>query len=87
MWYIAGQEDNVPEQMSVTINGTATIANEDANAALTPDWAEWIIPLQDIADQGVNIASVNMTIVGFGDGPPGGAGMVIFDDIRLYRPE
>jgi hypothetical protein len=52
-------------------------------------WSDWNINLQTFADQGVNLANVNTITLGFGnrDNPvTGGAGMVLFDDIRLYPP-
>jgi hypothetical protein len=50
-------------------------------------WTEWTIDLQEFI--GVNLTSVNTIAIGFGDKDnlqPGGTGMVLFDDIRLYRP-
>jgi len=38
---------------------------------------------------GVNLTNVNTISIGFGDKnnlQAGGSGMVLFDDIRLYRP-
>jgi hypothetical protein len=73
--------------MYVIINDSAKVVNDDNNAALATEWTEWIIDLQEFIDQGTNIANVSTITIGFGDGPPGGAGMVIFDDIRLHNPE
>lgn len=87
LWYIAGQEDNAPEPMYITLNSHATVVNEDPNAALATEWTEWSIELQQFADQGINLTNVSTMTIGFGDTPPGGAGMVFFDDIRLYRVE
>lgn len=87
LWHIAGQEDNAPEPMYVTLNNSFTILNDDASAAQANEWSEWVIDLQDFSDQGANLASINFMTIGFGDGLPGGAGLVFFDDIRLYRPE
>ncbi|MBL7144241.1 MAG: hypothetical protein ISS76_08410, partial [Phycisphaerae bacterium] len=42
------------------------------------------------ADQGVNLANVNSITLGFGNRSnpvAGGAGMIYFDDIRLYALE
>jgi hypothetical protein len=52
-------------------------------------WTEWTIDLTRFAEQGVNLANVNTIAIGFGNRSnpvAGGAGMVFFDDIRLYRP-
>jgi hypothetical protein len=45
--------------------------------------------LQAFADQGVNLANVTSITLGLGNrnNPvAGGAGMIYFDDIRLYAP-
>jgi len=46
--------------------------------------------LQTFAGQGVNLANVTSITIGIGTKgnttPPGGAGKMYFDDIRLYRP-
>ena len=86
LWYIAGQENNAPEPMYVIINDSAKVVNDDTNAALATEWTEWIIDLQEFIDQGANLASVSSITIGFGDGPPGGSGLVIFDDLRLHNP-
>jgi len=88
IWY-QGSSTNSAEPMYVVINGSAIITNENLNAALTTSWSDWNINLQTFADQGVNLANVNTITLGFGnrDNPvAGGAGMVLFDDIRLYPP-
>ena len=51
--------------------------------------AEWTIPLQAFADQGMNLANVSTITIGFGtkNSPAaGGSGQMYCDDIRLYRP-
>jgi len=56
---------------------------------LIDTWTEWTIDLQEFAAQGVNLTNVNTISIGFGDKnnlQAGGSGMVLFDDIRLYRP-
>jgi hypothetical protein len=84
-----GVEDNDAEQMYVALNGNAVVNNEDRNAALVTEWTQWNIPLQEFADQGVNLSNVNSMTIGFGNKAnptAGGQGHVFFDDIRLYRP-
>jgi hypothetical protein len=54
-----------------------------------PGWTEWNIDLQAFADQGVNLTNVDTITIGLGDRnnpTAGGAGMMYFDDIRLYAP-
>ena len=88
IWYI-GDAANVPETMYVVLNGTAGVDNNNPNAALADVWTEWRIDLTLFADQGINLTNVNTITLGFGNRSnpqAGGAGMVFFDDIRLYRP-
>ena len=84
-----GIASNAAELMYVTLNDSATVYHDNPDAALIEEWTEWTIDLQEFAAQGVNLANVNTISIGFGDEnnlQPGGSGMVLFDDIRLYRP-
>ena len=55
-----------------------------------PVWQEWNIVLQDFSNLGVNLVNVSKVYIDFGDRNnatvPGGAGVVYFDDFRLYLP-
>jgi hypothetical protein len=84
IWYIGGSS-NAAEQMYVTLNGSATIDNEDPDAAKAFIWTEWNIPLQAFVDQGVNLSNVSSITLGLAS-VTGGTGMMYFDDIRLYPP-
>jgi len=88
LWFY-GDASNVAERMYLAINGIATVYHDNPDPALIDEWTEWTIDLQEFADQGVNLANVNMISIGFGDKnnlQAGGSGLVFFDDIRLYRP-
>ncbi len=88
IWYI-GDPANALETMYVVLNGSAGVDNDNPNAALADVWTEWKIDLQAFVDQGVNLTNVNTITLGFGNRSnpvAGGAGMMYFDDIRLYRP-
>jgi hypothetical protein len=88
IWYI-GDGANAPETMYVVLNGSAGVDNDNPNAAQADVWTEWRIDLTRFTDQGVNPANVNTITLGFGNRnnpAAGGAGMVFFDDIRLYAP-
>ncbi|MBC8471886.1 MAG: hypothetical protein H8D56_20695 [Planctomycetes bacterium] len=88
IWYI-GDAANVAEPMYVVLNGNAAVTNDNPDAALADAWTEWPIDLARFTDQGVNLTNVNTITIGFGNRAnpmAGGAGMVFFDDIRLYRP-
>jgi len=70
----------------------AIVFNEDPNAVQKTSWDEWNIDLRDFNDAGVNLTSVKYLYLGFGvrcnmyPGTPGGQGVVVFDNIRLYPP-
>ncbi|MBL7145178.1 MAG: carbohydrate binding domain-containing protein, partial [Phycisphaerae bacterium] len=86
IWH-RGNSANAAEPMYVVLNGNAAVTNP--NTAQTGSWTAWNIPLQEFADQGVNLANVSSITLGFGNRSnpvAGGSGMVLFDDIRLYAP-
>jgi hypothetical protein len=88
IWF-QGDESNAAEPMYVVLNGSAAVTHDSPDVALTNTWTEWRIDLQAFADQGANLINVNTITLGFGNRTnpvAGGAGMVFFDDIRLYRP-
>ncbi|MHC4727120.1 MAG: hypothetical protein ACYS17_07785, partial [Planctomycetota bacterium] len=88
IWY-RGSAVNAAESMYVVLNGTATVTNDNPDAAQKASWTRWNIDLQAFADQGVNLANVNSITLGFGNrnNPvAGGAGSVFFDDISLFAP-
>jgi hypothetical protein len=88
VWF-RGSSSNAAEPMYVVLNGTAAVTNDTPNAAQAAVWTQWNIDVQAFADQGVNLANVNSVTLGLGnrDNPvAGGAGMLYFDDIRLYPP-
>ena len=82
IWYI-GSAANAAETMYVTLNGSASVDNDNPNAAQEADWTAWSIDLQAF---GVNLANVNSITLGLRS-VTGGAGMLYFDDIRLYPPK
>jgi hypothetical protein len=89
IWY-RGEAANAAETMYVILNGSAGIDNDNPNAAQATAWTEWNIDLQAFAGQGVNLANVNSITLGLGNRSnpvAGGAGMMYFDDIRLYDLE
>ena len=81
IWYI-GDAANAAETMYVILNGTASVDNPDANAAQAEDWTEWRVSLSEF---NVNLTNVNTITLGLRS-VTGGAGMMFFDDIRLYPP-
>lgn len=87
-----GIESNEAEPLYVAVSNTtgnpAIVVHDDPDAVLVGTWTEWVIPLQVLADQGINLADVDRIAIGLGtrgNTTPGGAGKVFIDDIRLYR--
>jgi hypothetical protein len=88
IWYI-GDAANAPETMYVVLNGSAGVDNPNPNAAQVTAWTRWDIDLTRFADQGANLTNVNTITIGLGNRAnptAGGAGMLYFDDVRLYAP-
>ena len=92
LWF-HGDAANAPERMYVAVSnaaGSATVVYHDDPGATTIDaWTEWVIPLQTLTDQGLNLANVDRIALGLGNRSnpvAGGSGKMLFDDIRLYRP-
>ena len=87
IWFRGGSA-NAAENLYVSLNGNAVVNHDNPDAALLSSWKAWNIDLTRFADQGVNLANVNSITLGFGNRTKpvaGGAGMMYFDDIRLYR--
>jgi hypothetical protein len=87
LWYY-GDPTNATEPMFLAFDDIV-VTNNDANAALVTEWTQWDIPLQSLADRGLDLANVGSMSIGFGNKTnpvAGGEGHVFFDDIRLYRP-
>jgi len=83
--YFYGDPSNVAEQMYVKINGSKVLYDGDVADIARPQWKQWTI---DLASFGVNLQNVTQLIIGFGDETnikAGGAGVVYFDNIRLYQ--
>jgi hypothetical protein len=65
------------------------VVHGDPAATQIETWTEWVISLQSLADQGLNLTDVDRIAIGIGtrsNTTPGGSGMMYFDDIRLYGP-
>ncbi|MGD8786963.1 MAG: LamG domain-containing protein [Phycisphaerales bacterium] len=80
---------NEAVQMYVVLNENVVVYNDNPDASQVDEWTEWNIDLQKFADQGIDLTDVDSLGIGFGDrsNPQlGGAGVVYFDDIRLYPP-
>ncbi|MDT8300076.1 MAG: PA14 domain-containing protein [Sedimentisphaerales bacterium] len=88
IWF-RGSTGNAAENMYVALNGNAAVNNDNPEAAVRTSWTRWDIDLMRFADQGVNLTNVISITLGLGNRSnpvAGGAGMMYFDDIRLYAP-
>jgi hypothetical protein len=86
IWFRGGGT-NAAETLYVALNDSAVVTNDDPDAAKKNSWTQWNIDLQAFADQGVNLTNVTSITLGLGNRTnpvAGGAGMMYFDDIRLY---
>jgi hypothetical protein len=87
LWF-NGDPGNAAERMFIALNGNAVVYHDDQAATQLAGWNQWVIDLQQFADQGVILTNVNTVTIGFGtkDSPAaGGSGQMDFDDIGLYR--
>jgi hypothetical protein len=82
---------NSAESMYVAVGNStgapAIVYHDDPTATQVDTWAEWVVDLVQLADQGVNLADVDNISIGLGDrnNPQvGGSGKMFFDEIRLY---
>ena len=89
-----GISSNAAETLYVAVSNVggapAVVYHDDPAAANIDTWTEWVIPLQTLANQGINLTNVDRIAIGLGTRGnmtvPGGSGKMFFDDIRLYRP-
>ncbi len=89
-----GIASNDPEPFYVAVSNStgipAVVVHDDPAAAQIDTWTEWVIPLSDLADQGINLTNVDRIAIGLGSKGNmtvrGGSGKMYIDDIRLYRP-
>jgi hypothetical protein len=87
VWF-RGTSANAPERMYVAL-GNAVVYHPDDAATQDTGWNEWVIDLQESANQGLNLADVASITIGFGTRnvpvATGGIGTVEFDDIGLIQ--
>ncbi len=87
IWF-RGNSANAAERMFAALDNAAVYHPDDA-ATQDTGWNEWVIDLQEFADQGADLTNVGSITLGFGTRgapvPTGGTGTVHFDDIRLVR--
>jgi len=95
LWFYGNPNNdaNSTEQMYVALEDgdghiSVVLYDGDMDDIKEASWHEWNIELADFAD--INLSNVTSISIGFGNEynttTPGGAGIVYFDDIRLYPP-
>jgi hypothetical protein len=88
-----GIASNDAEPLYVAVSNSAgqpaVVVHDNPDAAQIDTWTKWVIPLQEFADQGVNLTNVDRIAIGLGTRgnttTPGGSGKMFIDDIRLER--
>jgi hypothetical protein len=93
LWF-RGAVDKAAESLYVAISNTAgapaLAVHDDPDVATTTTWSQWTIPLQFLADQGIDLTDVDKLAIGLGSQSgkvsTGGVGTLYVDDIRLNRP-
>jgi hypothetical protein len=87
LWF-SGSSGNAADRMFVAL-GNAVVYHPDDAATQDGGWNEWVIDLQEFANQGTDLTNVGSMTLGMGTrGAPvadGGTGTVHFDDIRLIQ--
>jgi len=94
LWFY-GSSSNSPDPLYVAVSNSTgdpvVVVNDNPAAAQIGAWTEWVIPLQSFADGGIDLTDVDKIMLGLGTRGnltiPGGAGKMIFDDIRLLRSQ
>jgi hypothetical protein len=89
LWFHGYEYNLADDQMYVRLKDgtghTASIPYEgDPNNITLEEWQEWNIALQDFNDAGVNVGDVSEIVIGAES--LYWAGILYFDDIRLYGP-
>ncbi len=91
--WVRGSSSNAAEPLYVAISNSAgtpaIVANDDPSMSTVSAWTQWAIPLQSIADQGINLTNVDKIAIGLGSKSgitsSGGTGTMYIDDIRLDK--
>ncbi|UCF16750.1 MAG: hypothetical protein JSW59_04655, partial [Phycisphaerales bacterium] len=87
IWF-RGDSANAAERMFVALGNTVVYHPDDA-ATQDTGWNEWVIDLEEFANQGTDLTNVGSISLGFGTRgapvPTGGTGTVHFDDMRLIK--
>ncbi|MBN2594916.1 MAG: LamG domain-containing protein [Sedimentisphaerales bacterium] len=94
IWF-RGDSNNDAEPLYIAVSNStgepAIFIHDNPAPTKIEVWTEWVISLQELADQGIDLFDVDRIAIGIGTkgnvAIPGGSGKIYFDDIRLYRSE
>ncbi len=92
VWF-RGDLTNTADPMYLTVSNAAgtpaIVAYDDPRAATMNTWTHWTVPLQALADQGINLTNVDTIAIGLGTkagmAAAGGSGTIYVDDIALNQ--
>ncbi len=86
--HVLNDRDNLYVAVKDSAGHTAVVVNPDADAVLRNAWQAWNIPLAELRNGGVNVASIKTLYIGVGDRKQpsaGGSGRIFIDDIGFGR--
>jgi len=83
LWFYGDPNNAVTEQLYVKLNGVKVNYDSDAANLATAAWTQWNIDLSAFGISLTNITELSIGLERIGDSR--GSGMLLIDDIRLYR--
>lgn len=83
LWFYGDSRNATTQEMYVSINGAKATYTGDYNNFKKPRWSQWNVDLTSLS---VNLSNVTTLTIGFErSGGSTGRGLLLIDDIRLYR--
>lgn len=83
LWFYGDPNNAVTEQLYVKLNGVKVTYDGDSANLATAAWTQWNI---DLSAFGVNLSNVTEVTIGVERiGASAGTGLLLLDDIRLYK--
>ncbi len=83
LWFYGDPNNAVTEQLYVKLNDVKVVYDGDAANLATSEWTQWNI---DLSVFGIDLTNVTQLGIGLDKiGATGGSGVLLLDDIRLYR--
>jgi hypothetical protein len=83
LWFYGDPNNASTEQMYIKVNGAKVVYDGDPSDITAQQWNLWVI---DLTLLGISQNNVSTLTIGFErTGATGGSGIVLIDDIRLYK--